>query len=117
MDGSQTRQLLEGVRLFRGIPAGELGLIAHDAQEREIEAGDTFFAQGALADTFYVLSSGLVKLTQATPSSAPVLLGFVAPGEFLSPMSTFELSVITRQRVPCMCVGRWRGRARQWRVS
>jgi CRP-like cAMP-binding protein len=86
----QVVRRLQQVRLFRDLGPGELQAVGRAAQQREVEVGQLFFRQGALADFVYVLHLGRVKLTQATPEGHQVVLRIMGPGEMFGPMAVLD---------------------------
>lgn len=76
------RSLLEPVDLFRGLDAATLDQALAMAQRRRIRAGATVFEQDQPAETFFVLVSGRLKVSQVTAAGQQVVVRFIGPREF-----------------------------------
>lgn len=90
------------LRVFRGMePAAvdemlAVATVAHRARAQRL------IRQGASADTFFILQSGSVKLTQLTPDGDVLLVRFVLPGEAfgavaISPRRNYPVSAETAE--------------------
>ena len=51
-------RFLQGVPLFRRLPAGDIPLLARAMTVRHFKAGETVFRQGDKGDCFYTIYSG-----------------------------------------------------------
>jgi CRP-like cAMP-binding protein len=69
--------------LFDGLPDSDLRAMLHAASIADYSAGDWLYRQGETAPHFYVLESGLVRLTHLTAEGHEVLLRFATPGDVL----------------------------------
>jgi CRP-like cAMP-binding protein len=77
----ETRQVLSGVRLFRGLAASQLDEAAA-ASRRVNRAPDTdFFRQGQEARHLFVMVGGQVKVSQLTPEGHQIVVRYAGPGE------------------------------------
>ena len=83
-----TRRLTR-VPLFEGLPADALARIIRLAHPRQLEIGAFFFSEGDKAESFFVLSSGRVKLTQLTPEGHQVVLRLISPGDAFGGVGAF----------------------------
>lgn len=74
-------ETLQSLELFKGLTAGELGLIEKAAQLRRFESDAFLYFQGDPAIYLHVLLEGSVKLSQVTPEGQQVILRYASPGE------------------------------------
>jgi CRP-like cAMP-binding protein len=70
-----------GLRFFHGLDENARQDIIAAARHIKRKRGERLFRQGALAQYFFVLQSGKVKMTQLTPDGELVLVRLVVPGE------------------------------------
>lgn len=73
-------QHLRRGKLFQGLDATQLDVVAQAGRHRQVESDIFFFHQGEPATTLYVLTQGRVRLTQVTPEGHQVILRFIGPG-------------------------------------
>ncbi len=66
--------------LFRGLQNEALERVVSLAHPRQVEAGGFFFNEGHVAEHFFVLTSGRVKLTQVTPEGQQVVIRLIGQG-------------------------------------
>jgi CRP-like cAMP-binding protein len=59
------------------------------AHAKPLEAGEVYFSEGDEAATFFVLTSGRVKLTQVTPEGHQVALRLIGPGDAFGGVGAF----------------------------
>jgi CRP/FNR family transcriptional regulator, nitrogen oxide reductase regulator len=69
--------------LFDGLPKSDLRAMLEAARIAEYSTGHCLYRQGEPAPHFYVLESGLVRLSHLTPDGQEVLLRFATPGDAL----------------------------------
>ncbi len=82
---------LAHVDLFSGLDKKELRHIANSCQERKFAAGTTLMQQGDTGAGLFVITSGKVKITQATnPDRAEEDLGSAGPGAVLGEMALLD---------------------------
>jgi CRP-like cAMP-binding protein len=106
-------RVLQQVPLLHGLESRELAAVAEAAKSCKVESRQFFFRQGMNADTVYVLLRGRVKLTQATPEGAQVVLRFIGPGELFAAMAAFAGQVypVSAQAVRWCHALCWNGRS------
>jgi CRP-like cAMP-binding protein len=63
------------------LTAAVLERIRGQAHTKAINGGELFFNEGEVADAFFVLASGRVKLTQRTPEGHQVVLRIIGAGD------------------------------------
>jgi CRP/FNR family transcriptional regulator, nitrogen oxide reductase regulator len=84
------RALLGGVDLFAGLDERALDDVLGAAHRRRVAKGDVVFQQGDLADSFFVLVEGHLKVSQTTAEGQRVVVRFIAPGEMFGCVAVFE---------------------------
>jgi CRP-like cAMP-binding protein len=67
-------ELLKPVALFASLDSGAMRDVSEAARVKQMEAGDLFFREGDPAESFYVVQTGSVKLTQLTPEGHQVVM-------------------------------------------
>lgn len=75
--------------MFASLETDALRHIARTATVRPVEAGSTFFREGDLASSFFVVEAGSVKLTQLTPEGHQVVLRLLGSGEAFGGVAAF----------------------------
>jgi CRP-like cAMP-binding protein len=86
--GSRT-DLLKPVALFTGLDAAALQNVSEAARIREKKAGVSFFREGDPAESFFVVQSGSVKLTQVTPEGHQVVLRLIGAADPFGGVAAF----------------------------
>jgi CRP/FNR family cyclic AMP-dependent transcriptional regulator len=82
---------LAHVDLFAGLDKKELRHLAGSCQERKFPAGSVLIQQGDTGAGLFVITSGHVKVTQATdPDRAEENLRTMGPGEVLGEMALLD---------------------------
>ncbi len=82
-------QRLVHVPLFEGVSAETLVTIVGLAHAKPLAAGELFFSEGDEAETFFVLTSGRVKLSQLTAEGHQVVLRLLGPGDAFGGVGAF----------------------------
>jgi CRP-like cAMP-binding protein len=67
--------------IFRNMAEDELRAVLQPAKTRRVEKRAAVFEQGQVAEEFYVLMHGHLKVTQTTPDGQQVIVRIVEPGE------------------------------------
>lgn len=81
--------MLGGVRLFRGLDAGQLAETATAASWLKKDAGQRFFAQGDPACRLFVMLRGRVKVSQVTPEGHQIVVRYAGAGETFGCVSLY----------------------------
>ncbi len=68
----------------------EFAALAAAGERKSFRAGTVIFAAGAPGDGFYVVQSGLVRLTVVVGESQPRVLATVGPGDFFGEMASLD---------------------------
>ncbi len=81
---------LSGTELFAGLDTKFLRRLNDGAVRRSFAAGHTLFHEGDPGDTLYLVVSGLVKITIASPDGREMLLATVGPTETFGELSLVD---------------------------
>ncbi|GFZ90271.1 CarD family transcriptional regulator [Elstera cyanobacteriorum] len=73
--------LVRSFPIFQNTPAADLGTMLNHASPRQVSPGSSVFTQGAMADSFYVLLFGRLKVVQTTRDGHQVIVRHVNPGD------------------------------------
>jgi CRP/FNR family transcriptional regulator, cyclic AMP receptor protein len=71
---------LAGHAFLRGMPAGQVAVLAQAAAEVSVPAGYRFFEEGGLARSFWLITAGHVALDLYVPGRARLILETVGDG-------------------------------------
>lgn len=83
------RVLVKPVALFADLDADALDTVKTAAHVKSVPSGSTFFREGDPASTFFVVTSGSVKLTQLTPEGHQVVMRLIGPGDAFGGVAAF----------------------------
>lgn len=86
---------LSAARLFAGLSAGDLELVASAARRIDLEAGSALWQQGDEADGLYVILTGEVAISSRLPGDREVELARLGPGETMGELSLLDGGVRT----------------------
>ena len=75
--------------LFSGLEEAYLAEVAAIAQSRPITKNESLFTEGEVAQGFYLLASGSIKLCKTSPDGKEKVLHFVHPGETFAEAAFF----------------------------
>ncbi len=81
---------LQGIKLFAGLPAAQLGSLAEITVLRRAKAGEPLFEAGQPGSHFYAVVSGKVRVYRASPSGKEQILHVFGPGEAFAEVPVFE---------------------------
>ncbi|MFC0219911.1 CRP-like cAMP-binding protein [Pseudochelatococcus lubricantis] len=73
--------LVRALPLFSRVSDAELSRLMTRAAGRRVPKGEAVFEQGKVADTFYLLLHGRLKVSQVTPDGQQVMVRIVHPGD------------------------------------
>ena len=105
--------LLKPVALFSSLDPAAMRDVSEAARTRQMEAGDLFFREGDPAESFYVVQTGSVKLTQLTPEGHQVVMRLIGAGEAFGGVAAFGGATypVTAEAVTEVSVLEWPGTA------
>lgn len=89
MVSSARSELLKPIALFAALDTAALRRVSEAALIRETKAGASFFREGDPAESFFVVQTGSVKLTQVTPEGHQVVLRLIGPGDPFGGVAAF----------------------------
>jgi len=75
------RSLIQALPIFSAMGDAELDDVIAHAKAQRIPRGTSVFQQGELANSFFVLLHGRLKVVKVTPHGQQVLIRFVNPGD------------------------------------
>ena len=81
--------MLNVIPLFRSLSANQLASIGAHAAWRLLEKGEVIVRQGELADSFFVIASGKVKVYM-TEGDREVILKTLSAGEYFGELPMFD---------------------------
>ncbi|MCC7369230.1 MAG: cyclic nucleotide-binding domain-containing protein [Chloroflexi bacterium] len=82
--------LLEGIPLFREVPAHHLRELARFARSESFSAGEVIVKMGDPGSTLYIVRSGMVSVVREQPGGGEMPLAKLGPGEFFGELSIFD---------------------------
>jgi CRP/FNR family transcriptional regulator, dissimilatory nitrate respiration regulator len=95
---SAISRALAACSLFKGLKGAEIESLAELCEIRHVEKGKQIFSEGDLAQAFYVLASGRVRIFKLAASGREQTLITPEP-----PMSFAEAALFADQRYPAYC--------------
>ncbi len=81
--------MLNAIPLFESLSEDQLASVGAHAAWRVYEKGDIIVQQGAVADSFFVIASGQVKVYM-TEGDREVILKMLSPGDFFGELPMFD---------------------------
>lgn len=75
------RSAIASLPLFQDMSAADINTFLRHASARRVPRGESVFKQGQRADSFYLLATGRLKVTQVTGDGQQVIVRVVHPGE------------------------------------
>jgi CRP-like cAMP-binding protein len=75
------RSLIDALPIFSALGEGELDNVIARAKAQQIPKGTAVFRQGEVAEAFFLLLHGRLKVVKVTPQGQQVLIRFVNPGD------------------------------------
>jgi CRP/FNR family cyclic AMP-dependent transcriptional regulator len=82
--------MLNVIPLFSNLEPAQLASIGAHAALRIYEKGEVIVKQGDVADSFYVLAAGQVKVYISNKEDKEVIVGTLSAGEFFGEISLFD---------------------------
>ncbi len=75
------RSLIQALPVFSAMGEAELDDVIARAKSQRIPRGDAVFRQGEIAEAFFVLLHGRLKVVKVTPLGQQIIIRFVNPGD------------------------------------
>lgn len=88
-DATAVGRRLDEVPFFKGVSSESLARAAGLAHAQRLDSGGCFFNEGDPAESFFVLTSGRVKLMQLTPEGHQIALRLIGPGDVFGGVGAF----------------------------
>jgi len=85
-----SRQLLAGSSLFRGLPTEQLVEIEKITGEKTLRRNETLFFEGDEGNGFYMVTGGKVKIFKISPSGKEYILNISGPGGMIAEAPVFN---------------------------
>jgi CRP/FNR family cyclic AMP-dependent transcriptional regulator len=103
----RTTELLSRTRLFAGVDAEGLGRIADRIRELEVPAGRVIARQGEIGTGFFIIASGMVRVTRDGETLAEL-----GPGDFFGELSVLDgkprnAQVSSTEPTVCLALASW----------
>lgn len=96
------RNMIGALAPFRTVSPPALEAVLADARLMRFRQGESLFAQGDAATSFFLLVQGRVKIQQLTPHGRQIVLIVAGPGEFFGLASGIGLSTYPAAAVAVM---------------
>jgi CRP/FNR family transcriptional regulator, nitrogen oxide reductase regulator len=108
---SPRADLLKPVALFGSLDVTALREVSDAAHVKQVNSGGTFFREGDAAESFFVIETGSVKLTQLTPEGHQVVLRLIGPGDAFGGVAAFGGATypVTAEAVTAVSALEWPG--------
>lgn len=87
---SDELELVSHLALFEGLPAETIHTLLGAAHFRDYSRGTVLFIQGEIADRFYVIFDGWVKLSRETAEGDEYVIGIFSRGESFAEAAIFD---------------------------
>ena len=81
---------LKRVALFEGLIPDHARLVAGIVEEQTVEPGTTIFKDGEVADRFYFIINGRVRISKQIPGMGEEALAILMPGEYFGEMALVD---------------------------
>ncbi len=81
MPAPLSRSLIRHLDLFKSLSEEGLDAVLAQAQSSLLQEGDFAFRQGDIAERFFLLLNGQLKVMQTTPDGEQIVVRYVSPGE------------------------------------
>ena len=83
-------EFLKNVFFFKNLSDDEIKVVLGVCHEEDFSPGDILFAEGSMADRFYIVLDGLVEVWKNYNDPKPDLLGIHGPGHFFGEMALVD---------------------------
>lgn len=81
MPAPLSRSLIRHLDLFKSLSEEGLDAVLAQAQSSRLQEGEFAFRQGDIAERFFLLLHGQLKVMQTTPDGEQIVVRYVSPGE------------------------------------
>lgn len=80
---AQDAAVLGAQRFLRGMPSDQVAALARTCRHVVVPAEQPLFDEGATADRFWLIDSGLVRVDVMVPGGGPVVIEILGRGDLL----------------------------------
>ena len=87
---SQTKACVRNVPIFSGLNDEEIVLLQQEIKNQTYQKGEYIFQEGEDATAFYVIHTGMVKMTKLSDEGKEHILRLLFPGDFFGQYALFE---------------------------
>ena len=93
--------ILKQCHLFAGTSEADRQLLLSISKTRDCNRGELLFEEGQVADGFYVVVSGKVKVFKLSPDGRERILHVIHPGSSFADAAIFDDGVFPAFAIPC----------------
>ncbi|HLZ72364.1 MAG TPA: cyclic nucleotide-binding domain-containing protein [Dehalococcoidia bacterium] len=109
---SDVERTLTRVPLFRQLGRAYMLDIAHNADLRDFDAGETIVAEGDPSESFYVIVRGSVEVLKEREKGAARVVTTLEDGQYFGELSIFDnqprsATVRATKATTCLVIPRW----------
>lgn len=104
-----SRALIQNLDMFRSLPDADLDAVLKDANVTRLQEGEAAFHQGEVAEHFFVLLHGRLKVVQVTAEGEQVIVRHVNPGDIFG-----MAKAMRRDRYPASTIAVQESLALSW---
>src|SRR5690625_3652382 len=104
-----SRALIQDLDMFRSLPDAELDTILQHASAHRLLEGDAAFQHGEVAENFFVLLNGRLKVVQVTAEGEQIIVRHVNPGDIFG-----MAKAMRRDRYPASTIAVQESLALSW---
>jgi CRP-like cAMP-binding protein len=83
-------QMVADISLFKGLPKEQLDEVVNSMADQTFDRGQTVLSEGEVAEGFFVLVQGKVKIFKLSTEGKEQILHFVGPGESFGEVPMFS---------------------------
>jgi CRP-like cAMP-binding protein len=83
-------QMVADIPLFKGLPRRQLDEVVNSMADKTFDRGQTVLSEGEVAEGFFVLVQGKVKIFKLSTEGKEQILHFVGPGESFGEVPMFS---------------------------
>lgn len=104
-----SRALIQSLDMFRSLSDTDLDAVLHDANAKRLNEGDAAFHQGQVAERFFILLHGRLKVVQITGEGEQIIVRHVNPGDIFG-----MAKAMNRDRYPASTIAVQESLALSW---
>jgi CRP-like cAMP-binding protein len=85
-----THEVLRRVGLFATLPDDDLATLGASLRRRRYPRGAVIFVEGEPGSTLYLIESGMVRISVASPAGRELVIALLGPGEFFGDLALLD---------------------------